>query len=150
MNPNIIAQDYFKFELHDKTIITLETSEKFNEVGLVIGSELKDDGLPVYAVKFEDDSVWYFVEKHMSKCELSEIVDVNNCETGDNVEHPNHYCIGGIETIEYIRTRLTPEQFKGYCLGNILKYSSRANFKGKFDEDLDKARMYHQLYKELG
>ena len=42
-----------------------------------------------------------------------------------------HYDAGGIETINFIRAKLTPEQYKGYCLGNVLKYASRMNFKGR-------------------
>jgi len=40
-----------------------------------------------------------------------------------------YYDAGGIETIDIIKAKLTPEQFKGYLLGNILKYASRINFK---------------------
>ena len=43
----------------------------------------------------------------------------------------NHYDAGGIETINFIRAKLTPEQYKGYCLGNVLKYAARLNFKGQ-------------------
>ena len=59
----------------------------------------------------------------------------------DNVNHPAHYEAGGIEVIDYIRAKLTPAQFLGYCLGNVLKYVSRARFKGQ-TEDLKKARVY--------
>lgn len=59
----------------------------------------------------------------------------------DPVNHPNHYTAGGIETIDFMQAELTNEQFKGYCLGNVLKYCSRHEHKsGK--EDLKKARWY--------
>jgi len=60
----------------------------------------------------------------------------------DMVNHPPHYTDGGIETIDYIQAKLTPEEFRGYCLGNSLKYVSRAGMKGNFAEDLSKARWY--------
>ena len=60
----------------------------------------------------------------------------------DNVKHPAHYCVGGIETIDYIRAKLTPEEFIGYCKGNALKYISRAGKKGDASEDLAKAAVY--------
>ena len=60
----------------------------------------------------------------------------------DNVKHPAHYCDGGIETIDYIRAKLTPEEFIGYCKGNALKYISRAGKKGDASEDLAKAAVY--------
>ena len=60
----------------------------------------------------------------------------------DNVKHPAHYTDGGIETIDYIRAKLTPEEFIGYCKGNALKYISRAGKKGDASEDLAKAAVY--------
>jgi hypothetical protein len=59
----------------------------------------------------------------------------------DNVNHPAHYTAGGIETIAFIRAKLTPEEFAGYCKGNALKYVSRATHKGG-EEDLRKAGVY--------
>ena len=60
----------------------------------------------------------------------------------DMVNHPPHYTDGGIETIDYIRAKLTPEEFRGYCRGNALKYLSRAGKKGDPAEDLAKAQWY--------
>ena len=60
----------------------------------------------------------------------------------DMVNLPPHYRSGGIETIEYLQAKMTGEQFVGFCLGNALKYLSRAGKKGDFSEDLAKARWY--------
>lgn len=60
----------------------------------------------------------------------------------DNIKHPAHYTDGGIETIDFIRAKLTPEEFAGYCKGNALKYISRAGKKGSAAEDLAKAKVY--------
>ena len=60
----------------------------------------------------------------------------------DNVNHPSHYTEGGIETIDYIQAKLTEEGFKGYLVGNITKYISRAGKKGSEVEDLLKAEWY--------
>jgi len=54
---------------------------------------------------------------------------------------PEHYTAGGIETIDYIRAKLTPEGFIGYCEGNILKYQSRWRRKGGL-RDLQKSNEY--------
>ncbi|WII39684.1 DUF3310 domain-containing protein [Paenibacillus thiaminolyticus] len=59
----------------------------------------------------------------------------------DPVERPSHYTVGGIETIDIIRAKLTPEEFRGYCKGNVLKYVCRERWKGG-DEDLQKTRKY--------
>ncbi len=36
---------------------------------------------------------------------------------------------GGIETIDFIKAKLTEEQFKGYLAGNVIKYLSRFEHK---------------------
>lgn len=57
----------------------------------------------------------------------------------DNVNHPTHYTKGGIEAIEVIEAWEL-----GFCLGNTVKYISRAGRKdpSKELEDLRKARWY--------
>ena len=56
-----------------------------------------------------------------------------------------YYDAGGIEVQEIIKAKLTPEQYRGFCLGNIIKYSCRANFKGKFERDIEKVGFYQQF-----
>ena len=47
-----------------------------------------------------------------------------------NVKNPKHYqLIEGIESIDIIARSMTVEQFRGFCLGNILKYRIRAGKK---------------------
>lgn len=58
----------------------------------------------------------------------------------DMVNHPQHYG-GGIEVIDYIRDKLTPEGFTEYCCGNVLKYISRWRKKDGV-QDLKKAMVY--------
>lgn len=57
------------------------------------------------------------------------------------VKSPQHYAYGGIETIDYIKAKLTPEQFTGYLWGNVLKYISRFDKKEGI-KDLKKAKVY--------
>lgn len=59
----------------------------------------------------------------------------------DNINSPNHYTNGEIEVIDYIKDKLTKEQFEGYCIGNVLKYISRYRLKNG-TEDLEKAAVY--------
>jgi hypothetical protein len=59
----------------------------------------------------------------------------------DPVHRPQHYNQGGIECIDAIRAALTPEEFRGYCKGNALKYVWRELHKGG-DESLQKAKWY--------
>ncbi len=57
-----------------------------------------------------------------------------------NVHHPAHYCIGGIETYDFIRAKQL-----SYELSNVVKYVSRAYYKGNVIEDLEKAQYYLNL-----
>lgn len=80
--------------------------------------------------------------------------DVNECPGGvcpvpwaidgkdeDLVNHPSHYTQGNIECIEAIEAQLSPEEFRGFLKGNILKYLWRERDKGGI-ESLKKAGWY--------
>jgi hypothetical protein len=56
-------------------------------------------------------------------------------------ETPQHYVKGQIETIDAIRAALTPEEFRGFCKGNVLKYIWREGHKAG-DIDIAKAGDY--------
>jgi nucleoside 2-deoxyribosyltransferase len=58
---------------------------------------------------------------------------------GDPVNHPDHYTHGGIEVIDFLKAKGLDRDF---CLGNVVKYVARANFKGRTLEDLRKAQWY--------
>lgn len=63
------------------------------------------------------------------------------------VKHPKHYqFFEGIETIEVIASVMTVEQFKGYCVGNTIKYRLRAGKKGVAEQDIGKADFYELLF----
>ena len=49
----------------------------------------------------------------------------------DNVNHPGHYTAGGIEVIEFLKAKLTREEYRGFLKGNVIKYLSRAGLKGQ-------------------
>ncbi len=67
----------------------------------------------------------------------------------DMVNSPPHYTVGGIETIDYIQAKLTPEEFRGYLLGNSLKYLSRLGKKSAVSDDLGKAAWYIKKLSEV-
>jgi hypothetical protein len=60
----------------------------------------------------------------------------------DVVNHPPHYKVGGIEVIDFIQAKLTPEEFRGYLKGNVLKYTSRAGHKDDAGQDIGKLVWY--------
>lgn len=53
------------------------------------------------------------------------------------VNHPAHYTAGGIETYDFIVAKQL-----SYELGNVVKYITRAEYKGNKLQDLRKARWY--------
>jgi len=55
----------------------------------------------------------------------------------DPVNHPAHYKVGGVETIDFIEAKEL-----SYHLGNAVKYISRADHKGNRKQDLEKAKWY--------
>lgn len=55
----------------------------------------------------------------------------------DMVNHPQHYSAHGIEPIDYIESHDL-----NFNLGNVIKYVSRAPYKGTELEDLKKAKWY--------
>jgi hypothetical protein len=68
----------------------------------------------------------------------------------DPVNSPSHYTAGGIETIDYIKAKLTPEEYIGYLKGSVIKYTSRAGKKIDTIQDLEKAQWYmNRQIKEL-
>lgn len=74
-------------------------------------------------------------------CQKCEVEDCGRPHPQDMVNCPPHYRQGNVECIDAIQAALTPEEFLGYCKGNVMKYTWRSHFKGKI-EDLKKARWY--------
>ncbi len=62
--------------------------------------------------------------------------------TPDDVTAPTHYTHGGIETIDYMQAKATPEEFAGHLRLTALKYLSRGPLKGNPLQDYRKARVY--------
>lgn len=58
----------------------------------------------------------------------------------ESVETQEHYAYG-IEPINYMESRFSAEEYRGYLTGNIIKYVSRYTRKNGL-EDLKKARVY--------
>ena len=66
--------------------------------------------------------------------------------------NPEHYKAGGIETIEFIKAKMSKEEFYGYMKGNALKYISREGLKSdKITDqidDIDKAIWFLEYMKK--
>lgn len=62
----------------------------------------------------------------------------------DKISHPQHYTYGKIECIDYIR-----DKGFDFCLGNAIKYITRAGHKDNAIEDLKKAIKYIEFEIEV-
>lgn len=62
----------------------------------------------------------------------------------DPVGQPEHYVNSRIEPIDYMADKLPAytDGHTAFCVGNVIKYVSRAPHKGTFLQDLRKARQY--------
>ena len=68
----------------------------------------------------------------------------------DMVNQPPHYTLGGIETIDYMKAKASPEEFHGHLRLTAIKYLSRGPYKANALEDYQKARWYiDKLINEL-
>ena len=64
--------------------------------------------------------------------------------------NPDHYKVGGVETIDYMKAKSTPEEFRGHLRLTALKYLSRFGKKDDELQELKKAKWYlDRLIQEL-
>jgi len=65
----------------------------------------------------------------------------------EQVHSPKHYnVLENIEAIQIIAGSMSQDMFKGYCLGNILKYRLRCGAKDDVNQELAKADKYKELF----
>lgn len=95
--------------------------------------ELKDD-----EITLED---WLDYEQWANQIEMDRKRELHN-GVKDMIVSPDHYTAGGIEAIDVIKAKLTPEEYRGYLKGSALKYLLRANFKGQHDKDVLKCAWF--------
>lgn len=68
----------------------------------------------------------------------------------DMINNPPHYqSDNGIECIDAIQAQLTPEEFRGYLKGNMIKYTWRMNDKDTPESNLGKIIWYANRLKEF-
>lgn len=92
--------------------------------------------------------------KHVPGCTIWSGAGVCSCSnqpnTDDGVRKPSHYQVfDGVESIEIIARSMTVSEFRGFCLGNVLKYRLRAGKKSELatmEKDLNKAAFYQELF----
>ena len=70
------------------------------------------------------------VRKFAEQVKPTDLADVE-------IEHPEHYTVGGIETWDFIEAKNLP-----YHLASVVKYVSRSPYKGNYLKDLKKASQH--------
>lgn len=105
-----------------------------------------DDELQLWLTE-EDTTDISDISEYESRPSFERRPTEQDADEVDMVNNPPHYqSESGIECIDAIRAALTPEEFRGYCKGNAIKYVWRERNKGQ-DESMEKAVWY--LNKEL-
>lgn len=61
-----------------------------------------------------------------------------------NVVHPSHYNRTSVEVIDTLRGMMTDDEYRGFLIGNVVKYISRYSLKNGI-EDIKKAKYYLNL-----
>lgn len=128
-------------------IISSEECPDINgKVGTLLSTNYDSATMPhfvvdVYSEEYGCDGT--YVDIKTDKYEL--VVDMPK-PAGDMVEQPSHYTQGRFETIEIIEeiTKGYDDGYVAYCVGNALKYISRAPYKHADGglEDIRKAGVY--------
>lgn len=109
-----------------------------------MATNMKPAELPVRGKGDEyevEQGAWKVVAHYTSDKSIKDVPKPNKPSV-DMVNHPPHYKVGGIETIDFIEAKKL-----GYNLGNVVKYITRADHKGERLENLQKALWY--LNREL-
>lgn len=88
------------------------------------------------------------MEDTQGQKDLEKLSEQVFAEKSNAVINPNHYDMMGANTIEILAAAMTKKEWRGFCLGNTLKYRIRAGKKDDLKQDIDKANNYERLYEE--
>ena len=68
----------------------------------------------------------------------------------DNVNHPKHYCKGGVESIDFVRAAVSNlSGFEAVCVANIIKYMWRYKEKNGLEDVMKAAKYLEWLQEEV-
>lgn len=105
---------------------------------------IADKGFTLNAGKIqkEPNGSHFFTDKQVKS--IREFFGRKKSDNDDAVRSPKHYKLPrlNIESVDVLRSVLTPEEFKGFCRGNALKYLIRAGRKDNELQDIKKAGVY--------
>ena len=101
----------------------------------------------VIELEIDDETLSYGYRGYYTKNHSDTAIEDH--EENDMVNNPSHYNQGPIEVIDIIQVSMTPEMFKGYLLGNVLKYMLRSPYKGNQEQDHEKAKWYYDRLRSV-
>jgi hypothetical protein len=135
VNPNITADDLVsKFNITKQSAyVQLSTLRK--EMGIV----KSPDGKYRHKIRMQApmEIKTPALAGSLTKTDDAPRIVAEHFGVADPVNHPEHYKVGGIETIDFIEAKSL-----SYNLGNVVKYLTRADHKGNKLQDLQKAQWY--------
>jgi hypothetical protein len=97
-------------------------------------TNMTDDEIRDHLRMMKDNEINNEIKQPTFKQNIAHVIDIIN--------NPPHYTSGGIETIDYMEAKSTPEEFRGHLRLTALKYLSRAGLKENTLQDLRKAQWY--------
>ena len=103
---------------------------------------------PIYKIPELGPAIWFRGSFEVLQEMPTEQDSSTQVAQKDAVINPNHYDMMGANTIEILAAAMTEAEWRGFCLGNTLKYRIRAGKKDNLQQDIDKANNYERLYEE--
>ena len=109
---------------------------------------IRETDNPVYKFPELGPVVWFKGAFEILQEVSTEQDSSTQVDKKDAVINPNHYDMMGANTIEILAAAMTEAEWRGFCLGNTLKYRIRAGKKDDLQQDIDKANNYERLYEK--
>ena len=135
-----------------KTTVPLE-----NVGGIIIKPNEHTRKLIDEAIKEHSEKIKDWVERGNI---ATEIVMPKGVERGvlpssvvknDNVNHPKHYCKGGVESIDFVKAAVSNlSGFEAVCVANIIKYMWRYKEKNGLEDVMKAGKYLEWLQEEVG
>lgn len=116
------------------------------------GCPINDIGRTQYSCNWElrsNDELDWYIDKIGATNAKEQTINPSDAKP-DMINHPTHYCQGGIECIDAIKAATVNKRgIEAVCVANIIKYLFRYETKNGL-EDVRKAAWYvNRLIKEL-
>ena len=142
----IARESEFNYYLKDGSAIDKQDAEvveeeNCNNCGLYVNQICRTEKPCLFNGYVE----WQPIEPPMIEtADPSKIVKGSEQRKTGTTEDAKHYMAGKQQPIEIMQEKMTNDQFIGFLLGNVIKYSLRINHKENDREDAGKCNQYSQ------